>query len=66
MRRFYEAWKDIEVNSVVPTTELQQANNESDAIKGLSIFNWLRPILSRLGNKNASIYCVRYSKIGKL
>ena len=40
MRRFYEAWKDIEVNPVVPTTELQQANNESDAIKGLSILNF--------------------------
>ena len=27
MRRFYEAWKDIETNSVVGTTEITDFNN---------------------------------------
>lgn len=39
MRRFYEAWKDIEVNSVVQTTELQQPDTELDAIKQLHLTN---------------------------
>ena len=32
MRRFYEAWKDIETNSVVSTTEFQKTGYKSDLI----------------------------------
>ena len=35
MRRFYEAWKDIETNSVVQTTDLQKTDSESDSIRQL-------------------------------
>lgn len=39
MRRFYEAWKDIEINSVVQTTELQQTDNQSKDIQPLHFTN---------------------------
>jgi len=37
MRRFYEGWKDIEVNSVVQTTELQQIDNQDESIQQLRL-----------------------------
>ena len=37
MRRFYEAWKDIETNSVVETTELQKVDSEPDSIRQLQL-----------------------------
>lgn len=37
MRRFYEAWKDIETNSVVETTDLQKADSEADSIRQLRL-----------------------------
>ena len=33
MRRFYEAWKDIETNSVVVSTELQKTGSESELLE---------------------------------
>lgn len=39
MRRFYEGWKDIEVNSVVQTTELQQIDNQEESIQHLRLTN---------------------------
>ena len=35
MRRFYEAWEDIEPNSVVGTTELQYTDNQLDSVRQL-------------------------------
>ena len=37
MRRFYETWKDIEVNSVVQTTELQLVDKETSAVQQLRL-----------------------------
>ena len=37
MRRFYEAWKDIETNSVVASTELQKTGSESDSVRQLQL-----------------------------
>ena len=83
MRRFYEAWKDIEVNSVVPTTEntnfntstlptnsvvrtteLQQANNESDTVRGLRLVNdELFPISAFLNiSFTHHVAIIRYAK----
>jgi len=39
MRRFYEAWKDIEVNSVVQTTELQPSDSKDNTIQQLRFTN---------------------------
>lgn len=39
MRRFYETWKDIEVISVVQTTELQSIDYKEDTIKQLHLTN---------------------------
>jgi len=83
MRRFYEAWKDIEVNSVVPTTEntnfntselpansvvltteLQQANNELDSVRGLRLVNdELFPISAFLNiSFTHHVAIIRYAK----
>lgn len=40
MRRFYEAWELLEINSVVTTTELQSPQNEADAIQSLQLTNY--------------------------
>ena len=37
MRRFYEAWKDIENKSVVASTELQKTGSESDSVRQLQL-----------------------------
>ena len=37
MRRFYEAWKDNETNSVVASTELQKTGSESDSVRQLQL-----------------------------
>lgn len=37
MRRFYEAWEDIEPNSVVGTTELQYTDNQLDSVRQLQL-----------------------------
>ena len=37
MRRFYEAWKDIETNSVDASTELQKTGSESDSVRQLQL-----------------------------
>jgi hypothetical protein len=39
MRRFYEAWKDIETNSVVETTDFQKPESETDSIRQLRLTN---------------------------
>ena len=35
MRRFYEAWKDIEANSVVGTTEITNFNESSASVNSV-------------------------------
>lgn len=39
MRRFYEAWKDLEINSVVKTTELQPSDYKEDEVHRLRLTN---------------------------
>ena len=39
MRRFYEAWKDLELKSVGQTTELQVSKPETNVIRGLCLTN---------------------------
>lgn len=39
MRRFYESWNNLEPNSVVLTTELQNNDSEEKSIRRLSLTN---------------------------
>ena len=39
MRRFYETWKDLEINSVDETTELNTAQSDSESIRQLRLTN---------------------------
>lgn len=39
MRRFYEVWKDIEVKSVVETTDLQTTDYKKETIRQLQLTN---------------------------